>query len=183
MENDNQKRLVDKWLDPTLKLYGSIEPNADLEDRLLRKLRAMPRQRAPWQFWSAWATVGALALAIAGVLVHYQHSDSPRLADDNASRRIAVSAQPIRPPIIASTNRSDTQIHGPSKKTARHDWPAQFPTPQPLSEQEKLLVRYVRERPTEARQVAEARAELHKQDLLAFDELNPIAENSRTSQP
>src|SRR6185312_710646 len=183
MELDNKKRSIDKWLDSALKHYGGAEPDADIKDHLLRKLSTMPSRRARWQSWSTWATVTAMALTVAGMLVHYQHSDSHRLADDNASRQVAALAQPIQPPIIISPKKSDKKIHRPLGAVATHEWPAQFPTPRPLSEQEKLLVRYVRERPTEARQVAEARAELRKQDLLAFDEPKPITENSRTSQP
>lgn len=149
MELDNKKRLADKWLDSALKHYDT-EPEAGLEDRLLRKLRAVPRQRAPWQFWSAWATVAALALAIAVVFVHYQHSGLNNLNVDDVSRRIAVRAQPAPPPIIVSTKKPEKKIHRPSRAVAQRQWPSQFPTPQPMSEQERMFVSYAEHFPTEA---------------------------------
>jgi hypothetical protein len=45
----------------------------------------------------------------------------------------------------------------------------QFPSPRPLSKQEELLARYAREHPQEANLIAQAQAELEKQDLLEFE--------------
>jgi prefoldin subunit 5 len=57
----------------------------------------------------------------------------------------------------------------------------QFPSPQPLSEQEQMLARYVEELPSEAKQIAQAQTELARHDEIEFEKQGQLANPSGDS--
>jgi hypothetical protein len=183
MELNEKNRLVDEWLDIALSQHGSVEPPPGMEQRLTARLQAMPRQHARWQLWGPWAAAGALMLLGAVALVNYRHPNSGDTAANHAGPQVTAETRG-EPPVLASPSRPKEYVRRrPAKAVTPHHWPAQFPSPQPLNEQEKLLVRYVQEKPREARLVAQAREELLKQDLLAFDPPKLRLQNSQAAQP
>jgi len=192
MQDDDSQR--DHELDAALARYAAIEPPAGLEQRLLANLRA-EQQLLATRGSRRWLTLAPLALAVSIAVVSASwlirsKAFNPATRLGGASREdVASDTGP------AGAGRSDVRRHGldsgrlaghvQSTERAKsamanplsaHESPQKvpaeaaprlerFPAPQPLSEQEKLLVRFVEEDPQEAALVAEAMAEqLQRED-------------------
>jgi hypothetical protein len=159
MADQEKDRQVDEMLDSMLANYSSAEPRPGLETRILANLREAEK-KAPqgwWNFKWIWAGVVAAAIIMAAVLVSGRHRTAP------PTNTVVETSQPAPQPEI--------QTHAPiaRQKTARihrrkpsavptvqqnaalalNKRPAIFPTPTPLSEQEKLLLSYVAGTPRE----------------------------------
>jgi hypothetical protein len=155
MHDREPKGFVDDLLDAALKQYRSEEPRAGLEFRVLAGLRAQERaMRFNWTRAFAVAVAAAAVIAVWLAVPRHQHTPTPSAALSVAPKPAPamVAARPISPP-----------PHAPHRyrpeRTAAHR-PEQFPTPMPLTEQEKLLVLYVKQTPAyvleaEARRPAE----------------------------
>lgn len=171
--HDQHDRFIDELFDAALRRHGSAEPPRDLEDRILARLRAEPRS-SPRLAWPRWALAGAaVALAISTVILyearlrdHASHSGGPRnLVSAGAHQVNSPSPGPVA---AARTGRFRTRPgtrrpHRTPSATAVSR-PSQFPTPAPLSEEEKLLVEYVRATPREV-----LLASLEKEQSIAKD--------------
>lgn len=169
---------LDHELHAVLKKFAAVEPRAGLEDRILANLRA-ERERAPERSWWRWPAVAALAAVIVVALSLAWKSGKP-------SQNITTQHQPS----TTQTNRDDgTQVakNGGSSAIQPHHagygrrlrphaviHPTtivasvpkldQFPSPQPLSEQEAILASYVIKYPEHAALIAQARAQELRQD-------------------
>jgi len=173
MRTEDNKQAAETWLDAALKQYGEAEPRPGLENRVLANLRAEQAQLSLWPWWwrPAAAVVTIVVLTVGGSLLRR------RTAGVAISNEVAVvighkeSEQPV-----ASAVRSHTEANHPARSRLGNHiaYPSsvlrleQFPAPAPLSEQEEMLARYVREHRQEATMVARARAELLKTELLRF---------------
>jgi hypothetical protein len=172
--DENKEREVEQWLDAALGQYGTIEPRAGLESRVLANLQAERSRRAEQRRW--WWTVGTVAVAAAIVAAVW--------VGESGSRKV--------PPITAktpTTHREETgtprepaprlPVADQAREVPRHPRAdqtirqvaalkppklEQFPTPSPLSAQEEMLARYVQEFPQRATLMARAQTELRKQD-------------------
>ncbi len=139
--DDKEKRFVDELLAASLRQYAGGEPRPGLEGRVLTGVRvrqAAARRRTAW----AWAVGMATAAAMATLLVmewpRHQPASLPLTAKAPANHptpAVAKVAPPVQPSVGHTLRRSTT----PSRVDTR---PQQFPTPRPLSEQEKLLLVY-----------------------------------------
>ena len=182
MELDDKNRSADEWLDMTLKHYGDAEPRSGLEGRVLATLR-FERKRitvSRRNFWPALAGVAILVVVGASIALVRGHRIKP----------VGVATRQAFPPVEKTPHLSSTSFVSAPKPTdsrtsARSaesisDSPhlSQFPSPQPLNEQEEILARYVRENTQEAKLVAQARAELIKKDWLEFEAPPNSAETS-----
>jgi hypothetical protein len=135
--DDKEKSFIDELLDASLRHYASAEPRPGLEGRVLAGVRARQeaaRRRSAWP----WAVgVAAVAAMVTLLVIHWPHQQPAPLpvtakAPANLSApAVAKIVTPARPPMPrpAPPRRVDTR-------------PEQFPTPRPLSEQEKLLLVY-----------------------------------------
>ena len=156
-EKDKQMQ-IDEMLDSLLANYSSAEPRPGLETRILANLREPEKQSAQgwWNFKWLWAGMVAAAIIVAAVLI------SGRRRIEPPTHVVVRTTHPVPQPGI--------QSHAPIalKETVRIYWrkpratkqpqdaalalsqrPAVFPTPTPLSEQEKLLLSYVASTPRE----------------------------------
>jgi hypothetical protein len=149
-----------------------------LEERILAGLKAeRERDTHPaWWRWPALAALGAMVI-IAAMALGFK----PRtLTPETAARRPAHTEQSVPQQEIEVTSHPS---NGSSRKARpvlqRHvrsdasspaiieaDVPRleQFPSPQPLSEQEQILASYVANYPEHAALIAEARAELLRRE-------------------
>lgn len=157
MEDKNQDHFVDDLLDAGLARYSNVTPRPGLEGRILANARAA-QERSSWFVWAVMLGTGAVAaLIVVGVfnLAHRRAKviqppaaatgkAAPLTVASIASVESAGGARPSRrvsgeriPLTLRYTMRPETRLNV-------------FPSPQPLTEQEKLLVQYVRQTPAEA---------------------------------
>ena len=175
MDPIKRDRDVDQWLESALSQYTKAEPRAGLESRVCANLQAERNRIASRHRW--WWVVGtAAALAAILAVVWVGGGDRKRNARSAAGASMTTnreaprdSIQPRAAPQVARPQREVAQrrpANRPMRDLALARMPklAQFPSPQPLSEQEKILASYVANYPEHAALVAQARAEALRRD-------------------
>lgn len=173
-DRDVEGGLDDQWLESALIQFGRAEPRVGLENRLLANLRAERAQaylRRRW--WRALGMVASLAAILLAVRVEERdrerkpESTAATSTTNRAEARELVQPRPI-PQIVHPAREVVLRrpAHRPTRDLAVASTPklAQFPSPQPLSEQERILASYVAKYPEHAALVAQARAEALQQD-------------------
>ena len=162
MHDDKPDRFVDDLLEASLERYRGEEPRPGLEMRILAGVRN--RERAARRRWLGWAVaVCAGIMAIVALTLHFartprrQPLPSVSLSQSTAKAPAMVSErQPsLRPsgsgsvdarlwgPQLVQGPREKPWAPKPGVRSTRATRPEQFPTPLPLTEQEKLLLAYV----------------------------------------
>ena len=142
MHDDEPDPFVDELLEASLKQYRGEEPRSGLEARILAGVRT--QERAARFRRLGWAVaVCAGILAVIALTLHFaptqlrQPIPSPSLPQPAAT-------QPA-PPMV-SRQQPRLGPRGPVARVrrvaTRRSRPEQFPTPLPLTEQEKLLLAY-----------------------------------------
>ena len=168
-----KNRQIDEWLDAALKRYGEVEPRAGLENRVLTSVRARRElARTPrWQWWPVLAAVTAILVVSVGVFLAWSggNAKSASTAKDNALPSIDRPIQ-VTGPEVQQAARDVHHAVRPAKLRATETTAApriaQFPAPQPLSEQEIMLARYIEQFPREATLMARAQTELTRQEMI-----------------
>lgn len=192
MESQDKEQFVNEWLAAALKQYGQAEPRAGLENRVLTAVQTErePRTSRKWQWWPALAALTAILTIAMGVYLarwdgRKEHSP---IARENIGPVEVSGAQPN--PAIAPRIREATNQRPPSDAQRRslhsvHESVSQrlerFPSPEPLSEQEQILARYVQQFPHEADLTAEVQTEFARQEMLA-EQSPPESEISPSSE-
>ncbi|MDR3678289.1 MAG: hypothetical protein P4N24_22605, partial [Acidobacteriota bacterium] len=139
--DDKEKRFVNELLDASLRRYASAEPRPGLEGRVLASVHAQRQAARRRTLWVWGMGLAAVATMVALVLIYWPRPQPAPLpvtakAPANVSAPVVAKAAPTVQPSVS---------HRPPRQAtpSRVDWrPQQFPTPRPLSEQEKLLVAY-----------------------------------------
>ncbi|MFI5118046.1 MAG: hypothetical protein ACHP8B_15250 [Terriglobales bacterium] len=162
-------REVDEWLESALRQYGRAEPRAGLESRVLASLQVeRTRTAAPKRWWWAVGTVTALAAMVVTVWV-WQSRREARPASTagitNTTHHEVVTTHPAEG-YSAKQVTTRRLARGLIRNAAVAASPKmeQFPSPQPLSDQERILMSYVARNPENAALVAQARAEALQRD-------------------
>ena len=171
---------LDHGLDAALAKYAAVEPRAGLEDRILANLRAERGRDAAhgWWHWVAFAGVAGILLVTltlwrSGELRRENVAHRPAnttqdsvsngtqaTKDGGPGQEIQVSRQVSIKKRAVHVRRQATSVVASEPKLD------QFPSPRPLSEQEKILQDYVARYPGHAALIAQARAEALRQDLV-----------------
>jgi hypothetical protein len=184
MEDESAENPVQKLLDAALQRYSEFEPRPGLEGRVLANLQAERERLDTRVSWGA----ALAAIAVVGILgvtiVLIRRPDvGPQAAKTHAATSVIAKETVITVRSIPHSDPARGYSPGTRRRSARavalaENAPKleQFPSPRPLSEQEEMLARYVRERPQEAQLLARAQAELLQQDLLEFDQRNGTTE-------
>jgi len=171
---------LDRELDAALAKYAAVEPRAGLEERVLANLRARG-EHAPARGWWRWAVAGALAAVVVIAVALALRSGKP------AQRQVTNQPPSAKPSQQARFESPNTLLTGRGDKLAQHTQNSglktnarhadratvtasapkrdQFPSPEPLSEQEKMLARYVENYPEQATLIAQARTEELQREL------------------
>lgn len=183
-ENREQPNDLDRTLDALLAKYASVEPRAGMERRVLANLRAADAQvKRPvwwsWEFAAGLAAIVIIATAFAWRLS--TPSNSPVAIHPSASAQAPVAVEAVHrqqdtPPQKKSSSRRVFQqrpLHEFATANPKLDV---FPSPLPLSEQEKILASYIAEHPEHAALVAEGRMEDLRQEA---EERRQIAAGKR----
>lgn len=172
MEAMSSRQMEDDFLERTLNAaiakYAAIEPRAGLEDRILTNLLSQVDQPAvSWLRPIAWESIAVALLAIGMVaaisillpsvhrqpIVEVQHPPAVRRHAD-----VPIDTQPTAKPAPLAKETMRKQFHPVAASIAAPHMET-FPSPQPLSQQERILERYVNNYPADAALVAEARTE------------------------
>jgi hypothetical protein len=159
-EKDKQMR-IDDMLDSLLTNYSVAEPRPGLETRILANLREAEEKEAAHGWWSfkwLWAGVVAVAIIVAAVLVNGRHRVEPPTNVIVKTNQRGPQPEEIQPHVpIAGQETAKIHRRKPSRvpttqqnaTLALTDRPAIFPTPTPLSEQERLMFTYLENTPQE----------------------------------
>jgi hypothetical protein len=162
---------LERTLDAALAKYASVEPREGLKERILANLRTADTRSARSAWWNWGFAVLAAALAIAAVAVWQWNKPSQAPIANHPS---IVKQAPVGPDLAHHNGNSARPIksvrwrrpqHRPQPETvAANPKLDVFPSPLPLSEQEKILASYVSQYPQHAALVAEARMDDLRQE-------------------
>jgi hypothetical protein len=159
MEDKNQ--FIDELLDSALAHRRGAAPEPGLEARILEGVRAAARKRpsrgALWNFPAkGWMTV-AVAAAVISVVAFVRMAERQRTPAAGTSQAVNAHAMNNNLPSATPSATALATIVEPKptppserpkpRRIEAPRWPAQFPTPAPLSPEQKLLIQYVRETP------------------------------------
>lgn len=170
MADQEKDQQINEMLDSLLANYSSAEPRPGLETRILANLRdagSREASRGWWGFRWVWAGAVLAAMIVGGVLISGKRhvSPPPRTVVQTvqpAVRQPTVEQPVIHRPMVQSgvpaavgservIHRHKTLAPVPQQNAtlALNQRPAVFPTPTPLSEQERLLLSYYSSTPRE----------------------------------
>lgn len=165
---------IDLALDAALGKYAAVEPRVGLEQRVLAQLQSESARLSNRSWWQ-WSAIGASAalLVIVGALAWRsnrpmktvaQHQSAPIEAVHSSPVQIAMNDQThaLRPLAVQQTTTPRRHAHQ-SPTVADAPKLDQFPSPEPLTEEELALVRYVRGFRQDAVIVANAQEEFEKE--------------------
>ena len=150
MATNDKTRTVNRWLDGGLKQYAQIPPHEGLENRVLANLRMRPDTSV--YYWR-WMPALAGMIVVASLVIFW-----PKKPPQPVVKTAEVVPQPVqaitRAPEVARKIRGNSRRHIAVELTqvsANATAPKldQFPSPRQLSQQEELLLAYVRQVPNE----------------------------------
>jgi hypothetical protein len=160
MTDREKDKHLDELLDSALAHYSAAWPRPGLETRILAEMReAEATAAAAWHSWRwLWGGAIAAAAALLIVLLAGRHSQIP-VQGNNVARGQQSPTQvtphvqstaPVTPNAAVSPQRK-IRVQPPAEAVAFtiRRRPPVFPTPTPLSEQEKLLLSYYAHTPRE----------------------------------
>jgi hypothetical protein len=152
------EKEFESLLDRALSSYCDALPSAALEQRVLNRIRATNHQRRSFTRWPWAAALVVSVLALIAVTVRLQHrpvthSEKPVSNPETISRRASSETKPgpsaayrrfLHIPAAAepSVRRLATARGLPKQE--------QFPRPSPLSDEERLLLAFVKRDPSGA---------------------------------
>jgi len=185
MDPNDKDRFVDDLLDASLRRYRSEEPRAGLENRILANVRASDRALQPRRWVWAWTlAASATVLILAVVVLRFTSRPASRTAGTlPALQTIAPKPEPqkmvaVAPWVSHIPGRPVRALRSPAPESRR---PEQFPTPSPLSEQEKLLLRYVESMPLPELAIQTGTKQTEQLSIpklrIAALEIKPLAES------
>ncbi|HEY3625853.1 MAG TPA: hypothetical protein VGL00_06205 [Terracidiphilus sp.] len=181
---------LDRILDAALAKYAAIEPREGLEQRVLANLRA--QSPIPGPAWWRWGGVMAAVVAAFLITLALTWRSDKQLQPVVANRPVVTIQPPNERPMQTVPNAQSSGFRPirpdaarklavppslPALAMARPPKLDQFPSPQPLSEQEKILQNYVTENPEQAVLLGRARTEALRQDQL--EEMNSFPAGAR----
>jgi hypothetical protein len=193
MASEKQDEL-DRVLEASLAKYAAVEPPRGLEERVLATLRAERARvpdRARWR-WGVTAALAAMVIVAATLawrsgkashsVVLHQPTAAPQAAKEKTQVGSSRDGKGVRPQDGGAMPRSVVGRSQPRAVIASHPKLDQFPSPQPLSEQEKILANFVALDPEHAALIAQARTGALRQDRV--EEIRDAASgNEQDSQP
>jgi hypothetical protein len=205
MAHKNQNRVDAGWqsendvlgreLNAALAKYADVEPRAGLETRVLANMQT-ERARVSDPAWWRWSCATALAAVIvvafalawrSGKPSHPVVANHPSTATQStkepathaASNREENEVRPTRPTLShkVAAQRSDSPVMASAQPKLDH-----FPSPQPPSQQELALRRYVSQFPQEATLIARAQEEYEKEIQQQMKDARSQTENDTSDQ-
>jgi hypothetical protein len=176
MDPINSEHDLNQWLESALGQYSKAEPRPGLENRILASLqteRSRITARRRW-WWAAGAAVAAATIVLAVWLGHGDHTRTPDAIGVSAEitvgdgdrlatpRDVRPATQPAELAAVKARRQPSTDPAAGAHQVGDVAKLDQFPTPTPLSDQEKLLARYVEQFPQRAALIARAQTDLQE---------------------
>jgi hypothetical protein len=146
MNGNDEDRFVDELLDASLRKQRSEEPRPGLEARILAGARASERaaqRRGTWAWVLGAAAAGLAVVAVVLSLSRPRPALVPAPAPLAATKAVAPLASLVGER-SALPRAGGARPYRTARATLAARRPEQFPTPRPLSEQERLLLLYVK---------------------------------------
>lgn len=182
MADQEKDKQMDEMLDSLLANYSSAEPRPGLETRILANLREaelqQPAARRSWNFHWLWAGAAVAAAIIVGVILLGGHhkEKAPQMVHElpapvqpkppqTQEKPPQTAPEMAREPRERRPRRAPTVPAVPNSGLALGLRPSSFPTPTPLSEQERLMLAYLTHTPPE-----EVIAQTQRSDQKEADE-------------
>jgi hypothetical protein len=170
-EEDRAKDALDGYLDRALAAHGDNEPRPGLQQRVLAHLQAVPKRGVGW-IWVAVPAASALALLIwAALYLSLPHPPRPAEVPTSARREAQRSSAPVgesqKTALANGTHAMKRRIFGHDMVAAerqRKKLPKlpTFPSAQPLSEPERLLIALGQRDPEQLRKIADWQEDFKK---------------------
>jgi hypothetical protein len=176
---------LDRALEAAFAKYAAVEPRAGLEDRILANLRAelTHSQHHAWWRWGL-----ATAFAVVVIVVGLAWRSRMRLPQA-ANHPSVTTPSPAKSGMeVASQDGTAYRPHAPTRAAIKRPAAPKavvasnpkldvFPSPRPMSEQEKMALDYVQRFPQEAALIARAQTALAQREELERNSLQPAAES------
>jgi hypothetical protein len=134
--------MIDENLDAALREYSNREPRPGIERRVLSRVQAPPARRSWW--FAGWV-LAAAALLAAIALRH----DQPKVQPVPRISRVAQSTPAPQIPVHSTIRHKVSEV----KK---------FSAPEPLTAEERALLRFVQSQPEQAREVLSQTAQIEE---------------------
>jgi hypothetical protein len=137
---------LDKILDGALSSYSQEEPRPGLEGRVLNRIRAArARRRFSWLHWVM--AIPAFACLVLAVTFWSTQDSKPRPSKSAPLVPTAAPPLPIAPGVVQTTvtRRRPKHLRMPKRE--------QFPTPAPLTAEERALLVFVARSPKQAEEL------------------------------
>lgn len=193
-EPDNTRhRAIDDQIDAALAKYAAIEPRAGLEDRIFANLRAQERPSAGIVWWRWAGAVVAAAVMVITLLVWKWEMPGrerivrqPSTSHEERQPQVSIKAAPKesqRQTVRMAARHVRKGGSHPQVVVAAEPKLVQFPSPQPLSEQERILVSYVAANPERAVLLARLRTEELQQEQTEDMKALPTGDRGIDSEP
>ena len=152
------KDPIDRWLEKGLAEYGSAEPRAGLEGRILANLKAEREHVASRRLWWAFSAVFAVMIVLAFVWPEARPKLPPAPVREDKVASIQAAEPSVKTPLQRSTlPRSANPVnhaaavaihtHSSRRRLANRVRLEQFPSAQALSREVESLLEYVRATP------------------------------------
>ncbi len=179
MNREEREQFAERLLDQALQQYSAAEPRPGLEARILQDLAN--RRPQPWYsvfatprfIWPLAATAALLAIVL-GTWQYRKPAPHPSEVAQTPAPAAAPASSETKSPIAVSPTVSPvaTRRHTPhAPQLARQSPPElprreQFPSVAPLSDQELLLLTYLRTTPKEEVLLAVAQREAEREQEM-----------------
>lgn len=160
MADQKKDQQMDEILDALLSNYSAVQPRPGLETRILANIRDVENSAKSSQSWGfkwIWGLAAACTVIIAlAVLIGLNRKIATPTITSVAPPALVQTTQQrhlqTKMTVASAVNHSPKKHAQPTIQSASlpiNQRPDVFPTPEPLSEEEKLLVRYVTRTPRE----------------------------------
>jgi hypothetical protein len=193
-QHDRDRDPLDCEIDAALGKLAAIEPRSGIEQRILANLRAEQKQASlrPWWRWPALSAISVAVIVAALLLASKFAQPAPNLAAHHvptvtlptAGKTTSRAGNLDGATLAATTFRKRPRAaHHRENENASAPKLDVFPSPQPLSEQERILLAYVAQHRQQAVLIARARMAELKEDLAKeTDEQNAAPNHQSPNQ-
>lgn len=159
MAEHNKDQKLDALLDSLLRNYSAAEPRPGMETRILAGLKEVSARRRPWYLapgW-IWASAAAAVTAVVAFVLLSRPASRPHPANVGAVQQVSQQANPPAPVTQPEANSGVLPDKVAVKRPVRRGVVSKitearlevFPSPSPLSDQEKMLLKYLANTPRE----------------------------------